>query len=182
MTIQVTMRDKIAKKIVHGSFALQEGGQPHRSHVRYRGRYDRDRSHACSYDWVGESGYKIFNGGNKKMRSTLLYRCQFEANGEQMMVYTKIIAFSMVRSENMPLLHVIHLEPDGLPCHRQFNKIQYHRLRVEETDHIEIHLTNTFNKPMDLETEHTPLPCYTLGMVIMEKKPRGWKLIQNKVE
>ena len=144
--IQVMMQDEIAKKeLVHGSFALQRGRQLHRSHVRYTGSYDRDRSHACSHDQVGERvGYKIFNGGNRKMRSTLPYHCQFEANGKQMMVYTNIIVFSMVGSENMPLLHTIHLEPDGLPCHRQFNEIQYHRLRVEE-----IHLTNTFGKPMD---------------------------------
>ena len=83
------------------------------------------------------------------MRSTLPYHCQFEANGEQMMVYTDIKAFSMVGSENMPLLYTIHLEPDGLPCHRQFNEIQYHHLQVEEIDHVEIHLTNTFGKPMD---------------------------------
>ena len=70
------------------------------------------------------AGYEIFNGRNRKMRSTLLYHCQFEANSEQMMVYTDIIAFSMVGSENMPLLNTIHLEPDGLPCHRQFNEIQ----------------------------------------------------------
>ena len=94
-------------------------------------------------------GYEIFNGGNRKIRSTLPYHYQFKANGEQMMVYTDIIAFSTVGSENIPLLHTIHLEPDGLPCHRQFNEIQYHRLRVEEIDHIEIHLTNTFRKPMD---------------------------------
>ena len=66
-----------------------------------------------------------------------------------MMVYTDIIAFSMVGSENMPLLHTIHLEPDRLPCHRQFNEIQYHHLRVEEIHHILIHLTHTFRKPMD---------------------------------
>ena len=52
--------------------------------------------------------YKIFNGGNRKMRSTLPYHCQFEANSEQIMVYTDIIAFSIVGSENMPLLHMIH--------------------------------------------------------------------------
>ena len=55
----------------------------------------------------------------------------------------------MVGSENMPLFRTIHLEPDGLPCHRQFNKVQYHRLRVEEIDHVEIYLMNTFGKEMD---------------------------------
>ena len=54
------------------------------------------------------AGYEIFNAGARRLRQTLPYRCQFEANGEQMMVYTDIIAFSMVGSENMPLLRTIH--------------------------------------------------------------------------
>ena len=98
-----------------------------------------------------------------------------------MMVYADIIAFSMVGSENMPLLCAIHLEPYGLLCHRQFNEIHYHHLQVEEIDHVEIHLTNTFSKPNDFRDECTPLPSYTLGVIIIvEKKLREWQLIRNE--
>ena len=98
--------------------------------------------------WNGEK-HKIFNTTKRKLCATLPHPCQFDANSEQMMIYTDLISFSTMGSENMPLLRTIHLDSDGYPCHRQFNEIQYHRLRVQEIDHIDIHLMNTFGKPMD---------------------------------
>ena len=148
--IRVMMWDKIVKNnLFMGCLCYNEVG----NHIEVmlgiqEGMTMTDPMLAHMTGWE-RVGYEIFNGGNRKMRSTLPYHCQFEANSKQMMVYTDIIAFSTVGSENMPFLHTIHLEPDGLPCHRQFNEIQYHCLWLEETDHVEIHLTNTFGKPID---------------------------------
>ena len=97
------------------------------------------------------TGKEIFNPGNAKSRTLLPYPCQFDTNGDQMFVYTNIIQFSTVGSENMPLLCTVYLEPGGFPCNRQFKQIQYHLLRVEEMDHIEILLKNSFGHDMDFK-------------------------------
>ena len=155
--IRVTMRDEIAKtNLFMGRLCYNEAGNHIEVMLGIReGMTIMDLMLAHMMGWE-KAGHEIFNMGSKKLRQSLPYHCQFKANGEQMMVYTDIIAFSMVSSENMPLLHTIHLEPDGLPCHRQFNEIEYHHLRVEEIDHVEIYLMNTFGKPMDfMEGTHS---------------------------
>ena len=94
---------------------------------------------------------EMFNGGNAKTRSFLPYPAKFDANGDQMLVYTNIIQYSTVGSENMPLLRTVYLDPGGMPCNRQFKQIQYHLLRMEEIDHIEILLKNSFGHDMDFK-------------------------------
>ena len=98
-----------------------------------------------------EVNHELVNMGTGTMRTFLPYLCRFDANGEQMMVYTNIIEYSTVGSENVALLRTLHLEPDGLPCHRECTEIQYHPLRVQDMDNIQIHLLNTFGQPMDFK-------------------------------
>ena len=98
-----------------------------------------------------EAGYKMINMGASLMRTFPPYLTQFDANGEQMMVYTNIIEYSTVGSENVALLRTLHLEPDGLPCHHECTDIQYHPLRIEDIDNIQIHLLNTFGQHMDFK-------------------------------
>ena len=94
--------------------------------------------------WEG-AGVEMFNGGNAKTCTFLPYSSKFDANGDQMFVYPNIIQYSTVGSENMPLLCKVYLDPGGgMPCNRQFKQIQYHLLRVEEIDHIDILLKNLF--------------------------------------
>ena len=54
--------------------------------------------------WEGKD-FKLVNlGKSGKMRQILPYSCKFDVNGEQMMVYTDIIDYSTVRSQNVALL------------------------------------------------------------------------------
>ena len=64
-----------------------------------------------------EAGYEMINMGASLMQTFFPYLTQFDANGEQMMVYMNIIEYSTVGSENVALLRTLHLEPDSLPCH-----------------------------------------------------------------
>ena len=100
--------------------------------------------------WEGD-GVEMFNGGNAKTRTFLPYSSKFDANGDQMFVYTNIIQYSTVGSENMPLLRTVYLDLGGMPYNRQFKQIQYHLLRVEEIDHIDILLKNSFGHDMDFK-------------------------------
>jgi len=167
--IKVTMLDEVSKKnLFMGRLRYSEAGNKIEIVLGIKeGMTIIDPMLAHMTGWE-RSGYEILNMGKSKMRADLPYPCQFEANGEQMMVYTNIIDFCTVGSENMPLLRTIHLDPDGLPCHRQFNEIQYHPLRVEEIDHIEIHLMNTFGKPMDFKEE-----SHSTAVIHFRRRPRA---------
>ena len=100
-----------------------------------------------------EAGYEMINMGASLTQTFLPYLTQFDANGEQMMVYMNKIEYSTVGLENVALLRTLHLEPDGLPCHRECTDIQYHPLRIEDIDNIQIHLLNMFGQPMDFKEE-----------------------------
>ena len=127
--IHITMLDELSKKnLFMGRLHYHEAGN--RMELILSPREGMTIVNDMLVQMMGWEGldYEIFNGTGRKMHTMLPYSCQFEANSEQMMVYTDIIAFSTVGSENMPLLHTVHLEAGGKPCHRQFNEIQYHRL------------------------------------------------------
>ena len=66
---------------------------------------------------------EMFNGGNAKTRSFLPYPAKFDANGDQMLVYTNIIQYSTVGSENMPLLRTVYLDPGE--CHATVSSNRY---------------------------------------------------------
>ena len=54
--------------------------------------------------WEGKD-FKLVNlGKSGKMRQILPYSCKFDVNDEQMMVYTDIIDYSTVSSQNVALL------------------------------------------------------------------------------
>lgn len=99
--------------------------------------------------WEGKNFELVNLGTSGKIRQILPYSCKFDVNGEQMMVYTDIIDYSTVGSQNVALLRTVHLEPEGRPCHRECTEIQYHGLRVENISTIHIILLNTYGEPMD---------------------------------
>ena len=54
--------------------------------------------------WEGRDFEMVNLSKSGKMRQILPYSCKFDVNGEQMMVYTDIIDYSTVRSQNVALL------------------------------------------------------------------------------
>ena len=54
--------------------------------------------------WEGKDFELVNFGKSGKMRQILPYLCKFDANSEQMMVYTDIIDYSTVGSQNVALL------------------------------------------------------------------------------
>ena len=98
-----------------------------------------------------EKDFEMVNMRVSLMQTVLPYMCQFDTNGEQMMVYTNIIEYSKVGLENMALLCTLHLESDGLPCYRKCIEIQYHHLSLKRKDSIHILLLNTFGHNMDFK-------------------------------
>ena len=99
--------------------------------------------------WEGKNFELVNLGKSGKMGQILPYSCKFDVNGEQMMVYTDIIDYSTVSSQNVALLRTMHLEPEGRPYHHECSEIQYHRLRIENVSTIHIILLNTYGEPMD---------------------------------
>ena len=99
--------------------------------------------------WEGKDLELLNFSKSGKMQQILPYSCKLNANSEQMMVYTDIIDYSTVGSQNVTLLPTVHLKPEGRPCHRECSEIQYHRLRVENISTIQIILLNIYGKPMD---------------------------------
>ena len=54
--------------------------------------------------WEGKNFELVNLGKSGKMHQILPYSCKFDVNGEQMMVYTDIIDYSTVSSQNVALL------------------------------------------------------------------------------
>ena len=63
--------------------------------------------------WEGKNFELVNLSKLGKMRQILPYSCKFDVNGEQMMVYTDIIDYSTVGSQNVALLQTMHLELEG---------------------------------------------------------------------
>ena len=125
--------------------------------------------------------HKLFNSGNKKMRSTLLYQLSIWSKWwtDDSLHWHHSVQHGRIRKHDPSAYHTFRTLWIALSQTDQWNSVkEWKRLITSRFIWLTL-LANQWTS----ETEHTPLPCYTSGVIIsMEKKLRGWKLIQNKVE
>ena len=89
--------------------ALLRSSKQDWGHVGNGGKHDGNRWDACAHYWlemkqlwIAQSQYIGKYATNPS--------CKFDVNSEQMMVYTDIIDYSTVSSQNVTLLWTMHLE------------------------------------------------------------------------
>ena len=81
--IRVTMQDEVAKKNLYmGRLRYNKVGNHIEVMLGIREGMTMTDPMLAHMTGGERVGYEIFNGSNRKMRSTLPYHCQFEANGE----------------------------------------------------------------------------------------------------